>query len=468
MAAASLVASAVAPARAAGLTSRRANAVAPSLAPVRARRARSTTVEGASPAPRRPPHPHRKPFQTSALPERAPPRSPPDPARPVILPPIAVAAAAAEKPWKKSNCRLVLEDGSVWNGQSFGATGTVLGEVVFNTSLTGYQEILTDPSYAGQFVLFTCPEIGNVGINLEDMESTKAHMGGMLVRHLSLNVSNYRSAMSLPEYLEQQGVIGISDIDTRAITRRLRDTGCLNGVITTDNSKTDDELVKMCKEWTIVGKDMIGTVTSEKAYEWKDPTGEEWEWAAEAKASSPGTYNVVCYDFGIKHNIMRRLASFGCKLTVVPADTPASEVDGDEPRRHPLQQRTGRSLRSALRRGEREGDPRPGARVRHLHGTPGARPGFRRGDLQAQVWPPRRQPPGSGPHRPSGDLVAEPQLRGGPRELARGGGGEPHQPQRRDVRRHGVSVQARDDHSVSPGGAGPPRQRPVLRDPLAG
>ena len=326
MAAASLVASAVAPARAAGLTSRRANAVAPSLAPVRARRARSTTVEGASPAPRRPPHPHRKPFQTSALPERAPPRSPPDPARPVILPPIAVAAAAAEKPWKKSNCRLVLEDGSVWNGQSFGATGTVLGEVVFNTSLTGYQEILTDPSYAGQFVLFTCPEIGNVGINLEDMESTKAHMGGMLVRHLSLNVSNYRSAMSLPEYLEQQGVIGISDIDTRAITRRLRDTGCLNGVITTDNSKTDDELVKMCKEWTIVGKDMIGTVTSEKAYEWKDPTGEEWEWAAEAKASSPGTYNVVCYDFGIKHNIMRRLASFGCKLTVVPADTPAAEV----------------------------------------------------------------------------------------------------------------------------------------------
>jgi carbamoyl-phosphate synthase small subunit len=198
--------------------------------------------------------------------------------------------------------------------------------VVFNTSLSGYQEILTDPSYAGQFVLFTCPEIGNVGINLEDMESSKAHMGGMLVRHLSLNVSNYRAAMTLPEYLEQQGVVGISDIDTRAITRRLRDTGCLNGVITTDASKTDDELVQMCKEWTIVGKDMIGTVTSRDAYEWVDPTGAEWEWAAEAKASAPGTYDVVCYDFGIKHNIMRRLASFGCKLTVVPADTPASEV----------------------------------------------------------------------------------------------------------------------------------------------
>jgi carbamoyl-phosphate synthase small subunit len=233
---------------------------------------------------------------------------------------------AEGKPWKPSDCRLVLEDGSVWPGMAFGAKGTVLGEVVFNTSLTGYQEILTDPSYAGQFVLFTCPEIGNVGINLEDMESTKAHMGGMLVRHLSLNVSNYRSAMDLSTYLEQQNVIGISDIDTRAITRRLRDTGCLNGVITTDASKTDDELVEMCKNWTIVGKDMISEVSSKETYEWKETTGAEWEWAQDAKDSVENSYNVVCYDFGIKHNIMRRLASFGCKLTVVPANTPASEV----------------------------------------------------------------------------------------------------------------------------------------------
>ena len=233
---------------------------------------------------------------------------------------------AAEKPWKPSDCRLVLEDGSVWPGQAFGAQGTALGEVVFNTSLTGYQEILTDPSYAGQFVLFTCPEIGNVGINLEDMESTKAHMGGMLVRHLSLNVSNYRSAMDLSAYLEQQNVMGIADIDTRAITRRLRDTGCLNGVITTDAAKTDEELVEMCKNWTIVGKDMISEVTAKETYEWKDATGAEWEWAQDAKDSVANTYDVVCYDFGIKHNIMRRLASFGCKLTVVPADTPASEV----------------------------------------------------------------------------------------------------------------------------------------------
>ena len=212
-----------------------------------------------------------------------------------------------------------------------GAKGTAVGEVVFNTSLTGYQEILTDPSYAGQFVLFTCPEIGNVGINLEDMESTQAHMGAMLVRHLSLNVSNYRSAMSLPEYLEQQNVIGISEIDTRAITRRLRDTGCLNGIITTDASKSDEELVAMAKDWTIVGKDMISEVTCAEPYEWSDPTGEEWEWAAEAKASTKGSLHVVAYDFGVKHNIMRRLASFGCRITVVPASMPAAEVMAMDP-----------------------------------------------------------------------------------------------------------------------------------------
>jgi carbamoyl-phosphate synthase small subunit len=265
------------------LSSRRATSVAPLAAPVRARRARSNIVE--------------------------------------------VSAVKDGKPWKKSDCRLVLEDGSVWPGQAFGAKGTVLGEVVFNTSLTGYQEILTDPSYAGQFVLFTCPEIGNVGINAGDMESTKAHMGGMLVRHLSLSVSNYRATMDLSTYLEQQNVVGISDIDTRAITRRLRDTGCLNGVITTDSAKTDEELVTMCKAWTIVGKDMISEVTSKETYEWSEATDAEWEWSGPAKTSTgKDQYHVVCYDFGIKQNIMRRLKSFGCRLTVVPANTPAEDV----------------------------------------------------------------------------------------------------------------------------------------------
>lgn len=203
---------------------------------------------------------------------------------------------------------------------------------MFNTSLTGYQEILTDPSYKGQFVVFTYPHIGNVGINLEDMESDQCHLGGVIARDLSLRVSNYRSAMTLDAYLKAQGVLGIADVDTRAITRRLRVTGCLNGVISTDAAVPDAELLAMTKSWTIVGKDLIREVTCTEPYEWKDPTGAEWEFSAEAQAWSGGRpFSVVAYDFGIKHNILRRLASFGCKITVVPADFPADKVLGMAP-----------------------------------------------------------------------------------------------------------------------------------------
>ena len=176
-------------------------------------------------------------------------------------------------------------------------------------------------------MVFTYPHIGNVGINLEDMESTKCHLGGVIVRDLSLKVSNYRSAMTLDAYLKQQKVLGIADVDTRAITRRLRVTGCLNGVITTDTSISDADLIEQTKSWTIVGKDLIKEVTCTEPYEWKDTTGEEWEWVANATELSGGKpFNVVAYDFGIKHNILRRLASFGCKVTVVPADYPADKV----------------------------------------------------------------------------------------------------------------------------------------------
>lgn len=188
-----------------------------------------------------------------------------------------------------------------------------------------YQEILTDPSYAGQFVLFTCPHIGNVGINPLDMESTKVHMGATLVRHEALNVSNYRSTQTLDSYLKEQGVIGISDIDTRAITVRLREKGSLNGVVTTDMSISDDELLKMSKGYDIVGKDLIGEVCVKEPYKWVDPTASEWEFAEKAK-SNKDKFNVVCFDFGIKNNIMRRLASFGCDLTIVPANYSAEDV----------------------------------------------------------------------------------------------------------------------------------------------
>ena len=153
------------------------------------------------------------------------------------------------------------------------------------------------------------------------MESKQVHMGAMLVRNLSLNVSNYRSVKDLGTYLEEQGVIGITDIDTREITRRLRETGCLNGVLTTDASLSDAELVAKAKAYNIVGKDLISEVTCKEPYEWKETTA-EWEFSNEAKANKD-SFNVVVYDFGVKHNILRRLASFGCKLTIVPASYPA-------------------------------------------------------------------------------------------------------------------------------------------------
>jgi carbamoyl-phosphate synthase small subunit len=207
-----------------------------------------------------------------------------------------------------------------------------VGEVVFNTSLTGYQEILTDPSYKGQFVVFTYPHLGNVGINPEDMESTKVHMGGVIARDLSLAVSNYRANITLDQYLKDQGVLGIAGVDTRAITRRLRVDGCLNGVICTDASIPDSELLEMTKSWTIVGKDLIKEVTCAEPYEWKDPTGEEWEFAEAAKnGNGARRFKVVAYDYGIKHNILRRLASFGCDITVVPADYPADKVLAMDP-----------------------------------------------------------------------------------------------------------------------------------------
>jgi carbamoyl-phosphate synthase small subunit len=201
-----------------------------------------------------------------------------------------------------------------------------VGEVVFNTSLTGYQEILTDPSYAGQFVLMTQPHIGNTGINLGDEESGQCFMGGLVIRSLSHIVSNWRASETLPEYLEKRNVMGISDIDTRAITRRLREEGSLIGVLTTDKSKTDEELVEMSKTWSIVGKDLITDVSCSEPYEWKDKTEGEWEFSETVPASDAEKYHVIAYDFGVKHNILRRLTSYGCKITVVPSTYPASEV----------------------------------------------------------------------------------------------------------------------------------------------
>ncbi|CAL0330017.1 unnamed protein product [Lupinus luteus] len=236
---------------------------------------------------------------------------------------LTCSAGKGERPWKTSDARLVLADGSIWNAKSFGASGTQVGEVVFNTSLTGYQEILTDPSYAGQFVLMTNPHIGNTGVNFDDEESTQCFLAGLVIRSLSISTSNWRCAETLGDYLAERNIMGIYDVDTRAITRRLRQDGSLVGVLSTDNSKSDGELLQMSRSWDIVGIDLISGVSCKSPHEWVDKTKQDWEF----NSKGPGEiFHIVAYDFGIKHNILRRLASYGCKITVVPSTWPASET----------------------------------------------------------------------------------------------------------------------------------------------
>lgn len=235
----------------------------------------------------------------------------------------AVSDEANSRPWKISDARLVLEDGSIWRAKSFGASGTQVGEVVFNTSMTGYQEILTDPSYAGQFVLMTNPHIGNTGVNYDDEESRQCFLAGLVIRSLSICTSNWRTSETLGEYLAKRNIMGIYDVDTRAITRRLRQDGSLIGVLCTEESKTDDELLELSRKWKIVGVDLISGVSCTAPYEWTQSTDANWQFNTDSVLRK---FHVVAYDFGIKHNILRRLTSYGCKITVVPSTWPASET----------------------------------------------------------------------------------------------------------------------------------------------
>ncbi|XP_018452421.1 carbamoyl-phosphate synthase small chain, chloroplastic-like isoform X2 [Raphanus sativus] len=238
--------------------------------------------------------------------------------------PLTSSTASVEKPWSSYNARLVLEDGSIWPAKSFGAPGTRVAELVFNTSLTGYQEILTDPSYAGQFVLMTNPQIGNTGVNLDDEESEQCFLAGLVIRSLSISTSNWRCTKTLADYLTERNLMGIYDLDTRAITRRLREEGSLNGVLSTEQTKTDDELLQMSRSWDIVGIDLISDVSCKSPYEWVDKTDPEWDFNTNTRDGK--SYRVIAYDFGIKHNILRRLSSYGCQITVVPSTFPASEA----------------------------------------------------------------------------------------------------------------------------------------------
>ena len=219
---------------------------------------------------------------------------------------------------------LVLADGSVFHGTSIGYEGSTSGEVVFNTSMTGYQEILTDPSYFKQIVTLTYPHIGNTGTNGEDMESRAVYAAGLIIRDLPLLHSNFRSSESLQDYLVRNQTVAIADIDTRRLTRILRDKGAQAGAILTGADATEEKARELIAAFgSMVGKDLAKEVTCDKAYEW---TAGEWQLGKGFSQPEKQPFHVVAYDFGVKTNILRMLAERGCRLTVVPAQTPAKEV----------------------------------------------------------------------------------------------------------------------------------------------
>lgn len=224
---------------------------------------------------------------------------------------------------------LALADGRVFFGQALGASGEISGEVVFNTSMSGYQEILTDPSYRGEIVTMTYPLIGNYGINREDIESSRPHLAGFIVKEACDMPSNWRSEMTLDAYLKENNIIGLSGIDTRALVRHIRDKGAQTGIISTIDLDADSLVAKAKAAPSIVGQDLVQEVTCKEIYDWNEGT---WDLAdGYKKQQGPAEYKVVAYDFGIKYNILRNLVSKGCAVTVVPADTPAEEVLAMQP-----------------------------------------------------------------------------------------------------------------------------------------
>ena len=219
---------------------------------------------------------------------------------------------------------LVLEDGTIFKGVSIGAEGCSVGEVVFNTSMTGYQEILTDPSYSRQIVTLTYPHIGNTGTNSEDEESSAVHAQGLIIRDLPLVASNFRSQETLSDYLKRQNVVGISDIDTRKLTRILREKGALAGCIMTGKNLDEAAALAQAKAFPgLKGMDLAKEVTVSQSYSWAEGS---WELGKGHTTPAELPYHVVAYDFGAKRNILRMLVDRGCRLTVVPAKTSAAEV----------------------------------------------------------------------------------------------------------------------------------------------
>jgi carbamoyl-phosphate synthase small subunit len=237
-----------------------------------------------------------------------------DPVRPSLLP-------------ARTPAILVLADGMVFNGRSVGAPGHAVGEVVFNTAMTGYQEILTDPSYAGQIVTLTYPHIGNVGVNPEDVESRRPFAAGLVIRDLPRVVSNFRVTGDLGAYLVANGIVAIADLDTRRLTRILRERGAQNGCIATRAAKgsvdIENAIARARAAPSMAGLDLAKVVSCTAPYDW---TASTWALGEGYRAAGEPRFHVVAYDYGIKHNILRRLAERRCRMTVVPAQTPAEAV----------------------------------------------------------------------------------------------------------------------------------------------
>ena len=353
---------------------------------------------------------------------------------PTLNPPHAPA------PWADAplTARLVLADGTVIAGTGLGATGSAVGEVCFNTAMTGYQEILTDPSYAGQIITFTFPHIGNVGTNAEDTETSnlaaRSGVRGCVLRAPVTASSNYRAAEQLDRWLKARGIIAITGVDTRALTARIREQGMPNGVIAHEPSGIFDidKLKAEAKAWPgLDGMDLVPDVTSGQSYTWDEMA---WVWGEGYARQTNADLHVVAVDYGLKRNILRCLASAGCKVTVVPATTQAEDILERKPDGVFLSNGPGDPAatgRYAVPEIKKLVELRA-ARVRHLPRPPDAGARARRTHAQDAPGPPRREPPGEGLHDQEGrDHVHEPRLYGRPRHASRRRRGDARVPVRR-------------------------------------
>jgi carbamoyl-phosphate synthase small subunit len=231
-------------------------------------------------------------------------------------------------PWQtRQPALLVLADGTSFAGWSFGAPGTAVGEVVFNTGMTGYQEVITDPSYRGQIITFTCPELGNTGVNELDEESARPQVAGVIARNVSRLVSSWRATSTLPEYLQRYGIPAIAGVDTRALARRLRSQGVMNGALSTETLDPQVLLERVRQAPSMQGLSLVAEVTTPQPYEWLEPTPADWDYGRSQGIPVPEPpLRVVALDFGIKRNILRRLTRYGCRVMVLPANASPEQI----------------------------------------------------------------------------------------------------------------------------------------------